>query len=241
MDRLPKILIGVILGIITLFELKKGYLAHFLPYLKKHPWKAYRFPAMAFALLFILAFPIDEKILNSIQNIEGKVADFVLYFGRNLGENMNFWAFVIFIYVATRLFLKKKWGDKAFGIVLSSMLTGVFIHCFKIFFARERPTQNQGAYSFFDYSAGIGSSHQSLPSGDVGLVAAMSTYIFFLLPKNPMRYLVFLMPISTAFARVQLNRHWPSDTILSMGLAMGISYLIWRFKKKNDSLSGNTQ
>ena len=50
--------------------------------------------------------------------------------------------------------------------------------------------------------------------------------------SNPfLRILTLLFPLLNAYARVALNRHWPSDAAAAMALGFMAAYFFWNFKK----------
>ena len=72
-----------------------------------------------------------------------------------------------------------------------------------------------------------------------GLLVAGVAFYLFLSIRNPfLRLLMLLLPLANAFARMSLNRHWPSDTAMSLGLGLMTAYFFWNFKEYQKKNSG---
>ena len=228
-----KAAIPVILLIIIVQEWRKGYFQNFRPYFKALNLRPYLLIAVPFFILFLLAFSQDRPLLAKVQALQGDFWYSILLIGRNIGENVKFWYFLILFYWIARWRRSAKGASTAFGLLLSSALAGLFAHLLKFLFTRARPYAEAGPYSFFNYHELLHNSraHQSLPSGDIALVAAASGYLFFSVSNPFLRILTLLFPLLNAYARVALNRHWPSDAAAAMALGFMAAYFFWNFKK----------
>lgn len=228
-----KAAIPVFLVLIAVQEWRKGYFQNFRLYFKTLDLRPYRRITAAFLLLFLFAFSKDPLILAKAQSFQGPFWAAVLLIGRNVGENVKFWYFLILFYWLTRALRSAKGASTAFSMLLSSGLAGLCAHLFKFLFMRARPYAETGPYSLFNHHEILHASraHQSLPSGDVALVAGAAGYLFFSVSNPFLRVLILLFPLVNAYARVNLNRHWPSDTVAAMMLGCLAAYLFCHFKK----------
>ena len=80
------------------------------------------------------------------------------------------------------------------------------------------PRQGFGPMSFFNHAAYAVDKGMflSLPSGDVAIVAGAAVSLSFSLNSRRLLFFLLLVPFMTAFSRVSLNRHWPSDTAVEV-------------------------
>lgn len=228
----PKSVIGVILAAIVIREWRKGYfkgIKTYRPSLRSRPY-----PALLLSLPLLMAalLPLDPFLLKVIQSF-GAHYPKIVDFGGFIGRNLNFWYLMSGIYLLS-LLGKKDWSEKVFGALLGSTFTGLAIHALKMMFLRARPDFDLGPLSFFNWDGLLKdqSAFQSLPSGDVALVAGAAAYFFYATKNQIFRWVIFLFPLSTALARVSGNRHWFSDTALSMGIALILARLIWDYRKE---------
>jgi undecaprenyl-diphosphatase len=102
----------------------------------------------------------------------------------------------------------------------------------KYVFSRERPRENSDPGDFFD-----GSPHQSFPSGEVAEISAVVTpFIAEYRHDHPSVYLLALLPVYDAIARVKVNAHWQSDVIV--GAAIGTGFGIYAHGRKTPLIMG---
>lgn len=228
-----KAAIPVLLILMAVQEWRKGYFQNFRLYFKTLKLRPYLLIAASFLLLSLLAFSQDRILLVKAQAFQGDFWSFVLLIGRNIGDNVQFWYFLIAFYWLACACRSAKKAALGFSLLLSSALSGLFAHLFKFVFMRARPYAEAGPYSFFNYHEFLHESraHQSLPSGDVALVSASAAYLFFSVSNPFLRILMLFFPLLNAYARVALNRHWPSDTAAAMALGFMAGYFFWNFKK----------
>ncbi len=224
----PKILIFILILLTVINEWRTGYFRHFFAPLRNLRFKT---AALYFALtagsLFILFF-LDPFLVPPIQKLTGSFEGIVT-FGRTIGKNNYFWYTLLVLYLIPLILRKSALRRYTFSIIVSSGVTAVFITILKFIFLRARPTVNTGSLSFFNSGGLTGdmSEFQSFPSGDVSLVAGASLYLFFAIPNIWIRWVFLILPLTTALARIHLNRHWPSDTLGSIFIAFFIGMWIY--------------
>jgi membrane-associated phospholipid phosphatase len=97
----------------------------------------------------------------------------------------------------------------------------------KMIFLRARPDTGVGPFVFFHWSALASDTrpYESFPSGDVAIVAGAAA-VFFFKTRAPWRWLWLILPLCTAYSRVLLNRHWPADTLASLGLGLWVAFCL---------------
>ena len=109
-------------------------------------------------------------------------------------------------------------GDTFWRSVDSMVVTGVSTQALKWTFQRERPSETGNPNKWFQ-----GIQHQSFPSGEVAAVsAAVTPFIATYGSDHPTVYLLALLPVYDAFARVKTHGHWQSDVVFGAAIGTGI-------------------
>lgn len=224
---------GILLAVILIQEWRKGYFRNFRISFKALLLRPYALILALFLPLFLFVFACDRTAMDKVQALRGDFWSAVLVVGRNIGENVQFWFLLILLYWMARACRSAKWASGIFGALAASSCAGLAAHIFKFIFMRARPYENAGPYSFFNYDEILHHSraHQSLPSGDVALVSGAAAYFFFSVRNPFLRLMIFMFPLANAYARMSLNKHWPSDTVMAMGLGLMAAYFFWSFKE----------
>ncbi len=102
----------------------------------------------------------------------------------------------------------------------------------KYVFSRERPRENSDPNHFFD-----GPPHQSFPSGEVAELSAVVTpFIAEYHQDHPSVYLLTVLPVYDAIARVKVHGHWQSDVVV--GAAAGAAFGVYAHGRKTPLIMG---
>jgi len=115
--------------------------------------------------------------------------------------------------------------DNDFGHTLwqsvdASIISGVSAEILKYAFSRERPNQGEGPDKWFQ-----GSCCDSFPSGQVTLQASFVTPIILQYAhRDPWVWLLEVLPVYDALARLKHQDHWQSDVIAGWALGTGTGY-----------------
>ena len=231
--------VAVAVGLIILRELWDGSFQQLKVALKRISLKPFRGLLMAFITLTLFTLLLDPFLITFLQGMNSPLAQTIANYGQKLGRNINPWIGLTGIYFLACLTKRRIWRKGAFGLILSSLATSVVSHLMKFIFLRARPDSHLGPFSFFNLQGLIHDERafQSFPSGDVAVVAGATSCLFFMIPNRYLRWLVFLLPLSTAFARVSLNRHWPSDTVASLMVSLLLGKFIAESLQKQEAFS----
>lgn len=227
-DRSLKPIVGVAVVLIFLREWREGFFNRLKGFVKKLPFRSYGGFMVAFPSVVILTLLFDPYLISVLQGFDGPFAQWIVTFGHQLGRDVNLWLGLVGFYSVASLTGQVKWRKYIFGLLLASLMTGVLSYFLKFVFLRSRPDNLLGPYSFFNLAGLIHGKRafQSFPSGDVAVTAGAASCLFFLIPNRILRWFSFLIPLSTAFSRIGLNRHWPSDTIASFMMSLIVAKLI---------------
>lgn len=194
-------------------------------------------PLMALGLWILLILPIfflDTKILGAVQDIESPFLLSLIKFGGVIGKSINPWMVMALGYAFGFLTKRRVVVQTVLGCISSSLLASSVGHFLKFVFLRARPFGDFGPFSFFNI-AGLSENeqvYQSLPSGDVAVVAGSAFYLFFASRRPFLSWPILILPLLTAASRVALDRHWPSDTFLALGLGYFFARLLHAFDRR---------
>lgn len=224
----PKYALGILLAIVVLFEIRRSSFPKWVFNHASAQWVSYLKILMGTAALSIAVMAIDGPLLARIQSFENPAKETLANLGRFFGRSHGTWTLLAFIFLAGYISRKPFLQRMAFFALLSSCVTGLIGHILKFIFLRARPYKDLGPYKFFDLHGFIDHSRafQSFPSGDVAVAAGAAGYLFMRIQNPILKITVLILPFLTALSRVDLNRHWPSDTLFSIGLGLTIGMFL---------------
>ena len=230
-----KLLMVALFLLMLLLEWRKGQIKIAPSRLQRADWRLYGKVLFLFTSLSIGISFLDPVLVGVVQGIRHPLFAWVADGGGWLGRSVNLW-FVLaagyFIFLIIPWFRRRFEASRIFSCLLSVALASIFSSGIKRIFLRARPDAHQGHLSFLNFSGLVRNEtlFQSFPSGDVVIVAAAAAYLLLLLKKGPWRWLLLLLPLATALSRIDGNRHWPSDTVFSIGLGLLCSLFIFQFQ-----------
>lgn len=225
-----KVLLAIFLIGIVFNEWPRGFMATLRSQAHSLLPRSFRIEAAALLCIIALSFLCDSVALRSIQTVKHPVGTALIQLGGIVGRNYNFWWSFILLYAVAKAFHLERAGKVLYGVLLSSAITAIVCNIIKLMFLRSRPAAGEGSLSFFNV-AGYASQkglYMSFPSGDVALVAGASAFLFFFTKNKSLRITLLLLPLLTGASRVYLNRHWPSDTLLAIGIGLLVAQYLWR-------------
>lgn len=230
----PKPLIGITLAGILLWEWRKGYFRGWEKFQPGPFFQSCRAPLLLFPILVAAILPFDPLGLKAVQLLGARLAWFV-DFGAFFSRNSNFWTLLIGTYLASLAVKQERASQRIFGVIVGSALAGLACYLLKFVFLRARPSAGLGPLSFFNWDGLLQdtSAFQSFPSGDMGLVGGAAGYLFYAIRNRYLRWLPFLFPLATLFARIDVNRHWLSDLVCALGVSLIVSRAIWDCQKRS--------
>lgn len=191
---------------------KLNWTTHNLNTPKKALWKTSILPlSFSVTALFLNTPSLKENIQSSIQapfnNYSTTVDDYIQF------------APIGFLYTADAFKLKAEhsiWNQTKL-LVLSELTTAGIIQILKYSFKIERPDKSEA---------------NSFPSGHTGqaFVAAQVLHNEFKSTQPLLAYSGYLFAVSTGTLRIVNNRHWLPDVLMSAGIGMLITNLIYHYE-----------
>ena len=176
----------------------------------------------------------DEIIRENVLNNHDYKNTIPVEFGRIWGEP---WATVaiggsFYLHgLATNNNANKKLG---FEIGESAFYTSVITLILKYSFGRERPRENENAFSFYPFSF-QNDNFLSLNSGHTALAFSLSTVLAENTTNDYLKVALFVPAFMTAFSRVYQNHHWTSDVILGGVIGYSVAEFVTRLHKPKSS------
>ena len=170
-------------------------------------WIMPRDPGLLRSLHFWAHRP--EEIAQSIASALGTWGDYPTY---NVPLALAIWCYGVW---------KKSqaWRRVAVVCFLGATLAGAFDDCLRLTLGRPRPDAHI-MDGFYGIRYTLQSRYQSFPSGHAA--AVFGTAISLLIVRWPLGALTTLYAIAVVWARMELNRHYPSD--VAVGSVIGIYF-----------------
>lgn len=123
--------------------------------------------------------------------------------------------------------------DAAFTSLEALALANVATNALKFGFGRARPWQSNAANVFDPFSG-----NTSFPSGHATTVfAGLMPWVYYF--PGPGTYILTGLGLSTAFSRIALRHHWPSDVIGGAFMGSAVSY--WLYRQHSGDATGGTR
>jgi membrane-associated phospholipid phosphatase len=177
---------------------------------------------MSAITLGALVYPYDMSLRETVYFWGGRnetahqIAWYLGTFGDYPTYNVPL-ALLIWIYgVAT----KSSWWRRV-GMIcfLGASFAGLFDDCFRLTLGRPRPDAHMPD-GFYGITYAFSGGYQSFPSGHAA--AVFGTAAALIVTDLPLGLITTLFALGVIWARVELNRHYPSDVVV--GSVIGIYF-----------------
>ncbi|MDD5218036.1 MAG: phosphatase PAP2 family protein [Candidatus Omnitrophica bacterium] len=228
----PKVIAAVLMVLCVVLELRKGYFNRLAEYLRSYSWRYSLLLLALFSAAAVAVFFFDPLFLEYLQTLGSRTAvNRIAQAGGMMGRNINPWLFFGLLYFVGVAGRRETWKYLGFGMLLSGALTAGVTTLFKFIFLRARPYGELGPFCFFNIEGLTRDERvfQSFPSGDVAIVAGAAAFLFYVAGRSMWRWVFLLLPLMTSLSRITLNKHWPSDTLFSIGLGLIFGHFIYRY------------
>lgn len=153
--------------------------------------------------------PAQEETARQIASFLGTWGDYPTY---NLPLAVVLWLYGIFT-------KSSAWRRIAVVCLLGATLAGIFDDCFRLTLGRPRPDAHV-ADGFYGIGYVLYSKFQSFPSGHAAAVFGTAVSLFFVC--RPLGILATIYALAVVWARMELDRHYPSDVLV--GSIIGIYF-----------------
>ena len=175
------------------------------------------------ALLFFLIFPYDARLLATVHFWHRQpemVARRVSYFLGTWGDYPTYNLPLAVLIWAYGVWKKNRtWQRIALVCFFGATFAGLFADCFRLTVGRARPDSHV-LNGFYGFGYAFRGGYQSFPSGHAASV--FGTAISLLIVCRPLGIITTLYALAVVWARMELNRHYPSDVVV--GTMIGIYF-----------------
>jgi membrane-associated phospholipid phosphatase len=162
------------------------------------------------------------------------LSDYLGGAGVPLGGPLPYVAAIALLLWAARRYAWPRGRRFALLLPLVFAATGLGSFAVKIAVGRQRPFMLHEPQPTFAsaWERRLDRRFQSFPSSDVMVAAGLAMTLFLLLESGPARYALFAIPAYSAFGRVLIARHYPSDCLAAAALGMVVAWLLWRWQER---------
>jgi membrane-associated phospholipid phosphatase len=174
-------------------------------------------------LLMALIHPVDERLLATLhfwhhqpELVANRIAFALGTWGDYPTYNLPV-AVLIWIYGVRKK--SSAWRRVAVACFLGATLAGLFDDCFRLTLGRPRPDAHVPD-GFYGIACAFQSRYQSFPSGHAASVFGTAVSLLFVC--RPLGIVTTLYALAVVWARMELNRHYPSD--VAVGSIIGIYF-----------------
>lgn len=173
--------------------------------------------------LGILIVPHDRTLLDQLHlwnTAQEKIAHNIAWYLSTYGDYLTYnvpLAVAIWLYgVLTK---SRSWRCAAVICFLGASFAGLFDDCFRLTLGRPRPDTHlpDGLYGI---TYALRGGYQSFPSGHAASVFGTAIALFMV--KRPLGLVTVAFALAVCWARMELNRHYPSD--VAVGSVIGIYF-----------------
>lgn len=174
-----------------------------------------------------IAFLIPTAALDAQANgqvrrmaFEGNLLHEVLETTNHLGGPEARWP-IMGLFAGSLLTRSSRFQDAAFTSLQGWAYAGVASYGIKELVGRARPYESESAFSFEPLSG-----RSSFPSGHTTSAFAIVTpWVLYYRDRSPLVWGLFALPVGTAMARMERDKHWISDVVA--GAALGTATSVW--------------
>jgi membrane-associated phospholipid phosphatase len=170
-----------------------------------------------------LIFPHDRSLLETVHFWKGdrnEVARQIAWYLSTWGDYPTYnvpLALAIWLYgKGTK---SSAWRRVAMICFLGATLAGLFDDCFRLTLGRARPDAHMPDH-FYGVTRAFSGGFQSFPSGHAA--AVFGTAAALIVTDLPLGLLTTAFALGVVWARMELNRHYPSDVVV--GSIIGIYF-----------------
>lgn len=170
--------------------------------------------------LSMTSLMVDEPVNRFFRSHQGGFLNDLSDITDAGGEKTILVPALLVTYGAARFLIKnERLESTSLKAMQSVVVTALSTESLKYLAGRSRPFNDQGAFAFQPFPAGM-DQYKSLPSGHASLAFALFTPF----AEEYSRW-IYILPVSVAAGRVYQNKHWLSDVVLGGGIGFISGYL----------------
>jgi len=183
----------------------------------------------------LLVLYVDRGVgLWALSVYQTDAADYLGGAGVPLGGPLPYLAAILLALWAARRYRWAMGRRVAFALPLVFALSGLGSYAVKAAVGRPRPFMLEQPPPTFNstWERRLDRRYHSFPSSDVMVAAGLATVLFLMLERGRARYAVFAIPVYSAFGRIIIARHYPSDCLAAVMLGIAATWLLWRLQER---------
>jgi len=119
---------------------------------------------------------------------------------------------------------------------LGATLAGLFDDLFRLTMGRPRP-ETHLADGFYGFTNAMHGTYQSFPSGHAA--TTFGTAAALLVCDLPLGIVTTIYALAVVWARMELNRHYPTDIIVGAGIGISFGLMVGYGAKLRRSIKNN--
>lgn len=173
----------------------------------------------------------DEEIERGIRHARSDTATKIFDNIQPLGNEYAI-GIVGTFYLAGEIFKDPRAKATALdSIAATAIASGLIDNSLKYVVGRGRPTDGKGAYDFQPFSG-----RDSFASGHTTEAFALASVISEHYDEPWIRFTSFSLAGAVGYARLNNNRHWPSDVLAGAAIGTFVGKVVVRFNRKHRSV-----
>ena len=174
----------------------------------------------------------DQQIEHAIRHARSDTATAIFDSIQPLGNEYAIGIIGTF-YLAGEIFKDPRAKATALdSIAATAIASGLIDNSLKYVVGRGRPTDGKGAYDFEPFSG-----RDSFASGHTTEAFALASVISEHYDSPLIKFTVFGLAGTVGYARLNNNRHWPSDVLAGAAIGTFVGKVVVRFNQKHRNIS----
>jgi len=193
----------------------------------------------AFVIATGLAFSLDPKIKESVNQQHTATLDNVTGFGEKYGTVSYAGIFAGGMYLTGKIIGDKEISTTGRMLVESVLYSGLAVSVIKYAVGRSRPYTNEGPSDLFDYT--FQEANVSFPSGHTAIAFTVSTVLAKRIDNPIASVALYGLAGFTGYQRIYDNKHWFSDVFVgaAIGYFIGSSIVNSEEKRRSEDFLSN--
>jgi undecaprenyl-diphosphatase len=229
----PSIYLYIIFLFLLGFLIKKGYWKNSFKKIILKLKENYKFAALIILITLITVLTVDRSLVFFFRKNKINFLDWIASFGNALGDGEILFPSLTVIIIISTLFNWEKTKILFSISFMSAVYSGIAVNILKVIVSRTRPFYNSNPLEFFQYLQAVNEGkfadhvYASMPSGHTITSFALIVPFYLYFKNKYIRFFLAAAAVSTAFARVYSNVHWPSDVFMGAVLGSLIAAVIY--------------